>query len=962
MTDAFLSYSRIDAEFAQRLVTALVAEKQTVWFDTHDIPPAAEWLPEVGIGIDNANNFLVLLTPNWVASRACAQELQHAVAANKRILPLCHIKQESSKVDHAVTKQNYIFCRETDDFALAVKAIVAAMHTDYDWVHAHTRLQVRAHEWESKHQDASYLLGGSDLKDAESWLGRSAGQPIQPTSLQAQYIVASRQFATRRSRIVFTVLVAFALFATVLAVYALLERNHAQRQARVANAGRLAALSGKCLQTDPQCAILLALYAIDATGSAHEPPTPESLQALHTAIQSSPLRISISAIPQANASPGLTVSSLRFMIDGRQLLATVTSQYGGSSSGGTATLDVADPTPGNPSPTPNRLKSWSPFPAGSGPSGPAPAPNLLAIQDPANLLFQPASSLSSLSPIPSALGQSILTHIPAFRSAALSADGALLATCNSPWEMPATIALWDTRTWRSRTFVAAPANLPPPGIVISPDGSILATVTRSQGVKLWSASTLELLGSLNFPGNAEQLPIAFSPDGKYLAAASESAISLWQASSQTLLWSLTADSGTFESPGSIAFSPDSSRLAVGFSNGNVRLFAVLPSGELLARQLFPAYRQSSGDGLNFAASPGIRALTISPSPDLPSMHLLASGPMGQAAYLSVSGNLTTLTPSGKDSGNPDAPDLTPNLALSPDASAIASLSCPQGSGTISSPAGKLLSTLQSCPASTSSSQEYVFAFSGDGQRVARAASDGVLRVWSVHGGQPIVQIPVVKDRGEGYDIATVSLDAAGRRAAVAYIHQPIRIYDLASGRVLSTIDTAALKSASDAQSFQLVSHMLALSPDGTVLATASFGFAAVLWDTATGKPIHLLKGESGDTDAIAFSRDGKLLAAATHSGAVRLWSVADGSLSQILPAASVKPSSVAFSHDGRILAVGDDADTVRLYALDPAMLQSLAWSRITRTPQALTPDECDRYFQSRVCPPLPPPAQSATGK
>ena len=59
---------------------------------------------------------------------------------------------------------------------------------------------------------------------------------------------------------------------------------------------------------------------------------------------------------------------------------------------------------------------------------------------------------------------------------------------------------------------------------------------------------------------------------------------------------------------------------------------------------------------------------------------------------------------------------------------------------------------------------------------------------------------------------------------------------------------------------------------------------------------------------------------------------------------------VAFSPDGKRLATASQDETVQVYVLDPRGLLNLAHNRITRT---FTPEECQRYFQSATCPPLP---------
>jgi hypothetical protein len=59
---------------------------------------------------------------------------------------------------------------------------------------------------------------------------------------------------------------------------------------------------------------------------------------------------------------------------------------------------------------------------------------------------------------------------------------------------------------------------------------------------------------------------------------------------------------------------------------------------------------------------------------------------------------------------------------------------------------------------------------------------------------------------------------------------------------------------------------------------------------------------------------------------------------------------VVFSPDGKRLAAACGDGTVQVYAIDVRELLNLARRRATRT---LSADECQRYFQSETCPPLP---------
>ena len=51
MPDVFISYSRKDKTFVEKLVTALEAKKRDVWVDFEDIPFAADWWEEIQKGI-----------------------------------------------------------------------------------------------------------------------------------------------------------------------------------------------------------------------------------------------------------------------------------------------------------------------------------------------------------------------------------------------------------------------------------------------------------------------------------------------------------------------------------------------------------------------------------------------------------------------------------------------------------------------------------------------------------------------------------------------------------------------------------------------------------------------------------------------------------------------------------------------------------------------------------------------
>ena len=84
----FVSYSRADEAFvAERLVPALTARGKAVWVDLTDIPPAADWRDRVRGAIAATKAVIAVLSPRFVDSPTCAEEIAEAVRAHKLLVP-----------------------------------------------------------------------------------------------------------------------------------------------------------------------------------------------------------------------------------------------------------------------------------------------------------------------------------------------------------------------------------------------------------------------------------------------------------------------------------------------------------------------------------------------------------------------------------------------------------------------------------------------------------------------------------------------------------------------------------------------------------------------------------------------------------------------------------------------------------------------------------------------------------
>jgi len=116
---------------------------------------------------------------------------------------------------------------------------------------------------------------------------------------------------------------------------------------------------------------------------------------------------------------------------------------------------------------------------------------------------------------------------------------------------------------------------------------------------------------------------------------------------------------------------------------------------------------------------------------------------------------------------------------------------------------------------------------------------------------------------------------------------------------------------------------LVFSPDGRLLATASFRAGAIkLWETATNRKLRELPTGNATANnlapAIAFSRDNRFVAAAGGDNTTKVWDVSTGREVQTLagPQGSMTAAFgvffIAFTPDNRVVTVGD---AVRVWEL-----------------------------------------------
>jgi cytochrome c len=106
---------------------------------------------------------------------------------------------------------------------------------------------------------------------------------------------------------------------------------------------------------------------------------------------------------------------------------------------------------------------------------------------------------------------------------------------------------------------------------------------------------------------------------------------------------------------------------------------------------------------------------------------------------------------------------------------------------------------------------------------------------------------------------------------------------------------------------------LAVAPDGSALASASWDHSVRLWPLAGGAQ-RVLEGHSQNVNGVAFTPDGRSLVSVGYDATLRIWPLA-GSGAPIVKTLSSPLNAVAVARDGEIVAAGADGN---LYFLTSA--------------------------------------------
>lgn len=160
-----------------------------------------------------------------------------------------------------------------------------------------------------------------------------------------------------------------------------------------------------------------------------------------------------------------------------------------------------------------------------------------------------------------------------WRAMAITPDGRLLATTvmttTATREGERAVSLWSLPEGRLLTTMAGHSNIR--ALAVSPDGKHLVVACEDQGLRIWELPTGRLIGSLE---GLTATALAFTTDGKLLAASAPGVIKLWEMAEGRLIATIEERrDGYGNTETKPVFSSDNKRLLSMATNGGIRIWS-----------------------------------------------------------------------------------------------------------------------------------------------------------------------------------------------------------------------------------------------------------------------------------------------------------------------------------------------------------------------------------------------------
>lgn len=873
--NVFISYSRRNKEFVQELHSALEATGREVWVDWENIPVAVDWWKEIQLGIELADTFVFVLSPASVASQVCGQEIEEALKHNKRLVPVVYQDVQPDNVHPELARLNWIFLRPQDDFQKGFKGLLEALDQDLDYVRTHTRILVRALEWDRNNRDGSYLLRGVDLDRANSYLAQGKAQEPRPTALHHQYVLASaeaeaaiRDAELERQKEVLAgqqrwlqLVTAVSIIAVVMGLVSWAQSRRAEYAKKTAQTAQLKALTQSAQALFLSDQRFDSLISATRAGHVFQDLEDEDLRTreLRTQVLSS-LQQALFWVQERNRLEGHTgtVWQVAFSPD-EKMLASVSADgnirlWGLDGSelrvlecNGNPLLDVDFSPDGEQIVAVDdngTVHSWNSDGTFRKQWSAHNEPTRAVAYSPDSNLIATASEDATVK-IWNKDGDLIATlegDVGGFQALIWTEQGQLIAG-----DEQGDIYIWNTAGELLATFAEQSSAIT--ALDVSSNGQTLVSVGVDRKVRLYDLQTEGLIRA--FKAHAGPIyNVSFTPDDQQIiTVGDDKVVRTWQLDG-TLSGNLVGHTGLISA---LAVNPDGDMIAT--------------SGGDRAVRLWDLHRENLHVLLGHRGP--VHAVAISPEGDL-----IASGGTNTLRLWDEEGE--TLPPLVGHTNSINALSFSSQGDFLASASVDTTLRVWQDFKT-NTPVSNVLKGHEGSVNGV--------AFHPDDQRLASVGEDHTLRLWQTDGTLLHTRLA----HGDGAFGVDFSPD--GKFLVTTGLDRLVKLWPVED---LEAADPLILEGhrgwVLDAQ----------FSPDGKLLATASYDNTVRLWRVRDGKLLETFEGHEDGVLSVTFSPDGAYIISASNDNSIRIWDL-DGQLIATLSGHTQGVRDIAISPQGNYL-------------------------------------------------------------